>query len=612
MEPSMPEPENAVFPTLSLRRRLRAMRRLAGLAWRADRAGAVLTVVFGIVGTSLVLRLLGVKALIEAAVAGDPSGAATAVLVLAGLGAIDRINNNYGAQRRAIFEERTNLAVDRHLMEISAGLSGIEHHERPEFASQLELLRQQRQALSQIISVAYYLLESVLRLAVAVVILASIAAPLALLPLFAIPGVLATRAAWKIDGRTQERLVEFGRRSNQLYVLATGAGPAKEARLFGLRDWLPNLFAADYRHIRRTQVKSRALQLALDSAGRLFFGVGFVGALVLVAARAADGQATVGDVVVAFQVAGEVSAYLATTVDMIGFFGMVLVVAGRYLWLTDYAEQAGVARPGSSVPVPEKLAEGIRVESVDFAYPGTDRPVLSGADLFLPAGSTVAIVGDNGAGKTTLVKLLCGFYRPTEGRITADGIDLADMDLAEWRGRMSAGFQDFVKFEFLARESVGVGQLSEIEDVVSIVAALERAAADDVIPKLAEGLDTQLGRSWTDGAELSGGQWQKLALGRAMMRNAPLLLVLDEPTSSLDPDAEHALFERYAGAARRVAESNGAITVLVSHRFSTVRMADLILVVNDGRIVESGPHAELMKQNGLYAELYTLQAKAYA
>ena len=608
----MPEEQKTEVAPLTVRRRLRAMRKMAVLAWRADRAGAVLTVVFGIVATAAVARLLAVKALIEAAVDTDATGAAVAVLVLSALGAVDRINNNYGFQRRAIFQERTDLAVDRHLMEISGGLPGLEHHERPEFAAQLELLRQQRAMLSQIISASYFMFEALLRLAVAVVILASIAAPLALLPLFAVPGLITARAAWRIDARTDEELVEFVRRAGAVYTLATTPGPAKEARLFGLRNWLPTLFSADYRHVRRRQVKSAALQLALETGGRLFFGIGFVGALVLVASRAAAGQATAGDVVVAFQVAGEVSLYLATTVQMVGWFGMVLVVAGRYLWLTDYAEQATERPRTESIGVPDRLSEGIRVENVDFTYPGTDRSVLAGADLFLPAGSTVAVVGDNGAGKTTLVKLLCGFYLPTTGRITIDGIDLADLELAEWRKRMSAGFQDFVKFELVARESVGVGELAALDDVQTVADALHRAAADDVVPRLADGLETQLGRSWTDGAELSGGQWQKLALGRAMMRSAPLLLVLDEPTASLDPDAEHALFERYAGAARRVAEANGAITVLVSHRFSTVRMADLIVVVNDARIVESGSHEELIKQNGLYAELYNLQAKAYA
>ncbi|MBW3536437.1 MAG: ABC transporter ATP-binding protein/permease [Actinobacteria bacterium] len=608
----MAENTETVIAPLTLRRRLRALRKMAGIAWRADRAGVVLTVVFGLVASASIVRILAVKAIVEAAVDGDTRGAAIAVGILATFGAVDRINNNYGFQRRAILQERNDLAVDRHLMEMSAGLPGLEHHERPEFASQLELLRQERGMLSNIVSAVYFLFESFVRLIVSMVVLASVAAPLALLPLFAVPSIIAARAAWRIDARAKERLVETWRRAEHVYGLATTPGPAKEARLFGLREWLPRLFADDYRHGRRTWVGSRARQLGLETAGRVFFGLGFVAALVLVASRAAAGQATAGDVVVAFQVAGEVSFQLATTVNSLAWFGAVLVVAGRYLWLTDYAERTASATPSETVPVPEKLTDGIRVENVDFTYPGTDRPVLTGADLFLPAGSTVAVVGDNGAGKTTLVKLLCGFYEPTAGRITVDGVDIAEMELPEWRKRMSAGFQDFVKFELLARESVGVGELDALDDVKTVEDALHRAAADDVVPRLAEGLETQLGRSWTNGAELSGGQWQKLALGRAMMRSAPLLLVLDEPTASLDPDTEHALFERYAGAARRVAETNGAITVLVSHRFSTVRMADLIVVVNDGRIVESGSHQELVQQNGLYAELYNLQARAYA
>ena len=607
----MADTQTEEIPPLTLRRRLRALRGMAAIAWRADRAGVILTVVFGLVASASVVRILAVKAIVEAAVDGNARGAAIAVAVLAGFGAVDRINNNYGFQRRAILQERTDLAVDRHLMEIAAGLPGLEHHERPEFASQLEILRQQRGLLSNIVPAVYYMFESVVRLVASLLMLASIAPVLALLPLFAVPSIAAARIAWKIDARAQEKLVETWRRTEHIYGLATTPGPAKEARLFGLRQWLPQLLSDDYRYGRRVWVGSRARQLGLETAGRVFFGLGFVAALVLVASRAAAGEATAGDVVVAFQVAGEVSFQLATTVQSLAWFGMVLVVAGRYLWLTDYSETTLGRSRRDPAAVPERLTEGIRVEQVDFRYPGTEQPVLTGADLFLPAGSTVAIVGDNGAGKTTLVKLLCGFYRPTKGRITVDGVDLADVDLAEWRERMSAGFQDFVRFELVARESVGIGELAAIDDVATVDGALHRAAAEDVVPRLAEGLETQLGRSWTDGAELSGGQWQKLALGRAMMRAAPLLLVLDEPTASLDPDTEHALFERYAGAARRVADANGAITVLVSHRFSTVRMADLILVVNDGRIAESGPHSELIKQNGLYAELYNLQAKAY-
>ena len=597
----------------TLRRRLQGLRHMAGIAWRADRAGVVLTLVFGLIGSAQILRVLAIKSIVDAAVDRNLTGALAGVVALAVLGGIDRINNNYGFQRRAVLQERTDLAVDRHLMEITADLPGLEHHERPEFAAQLELIRQDRGLLSAIVPGFYYLFESLIRLAVSLIVLASIAAPLALLPLFAVPGIVAARAAWRIDARTRESLVEIWRRAEHLYELGTTPGPAKEARLLGLRQRLPEMFAADYRRGGRAWARSNAAQLGLQTLGRLFFAVGFVGALVLVAVRAAAGRATAGQVVVAFQVSSEVSLQLASTVDSIGWFGRILVVAGRYLWLTDYATEAAAhSGPGDLTGVPDRLAEGIRIEGVSFAYPGTNRPVLAGATHLLPAGSTVAIVGENGAGKTTLVKLLCGFYRPTAGRILVDGVDLADFDIKEWRARLSAGFQDFVKFELLAREAIGIGDLPAIDDESAVASALDRAAATEVTARLAQGLETQLGRTWTDGAELSGGQWQKLALGRAMMRTSPLLLVLDEPTASLDPDTEHALFERYAGAARRVAESNGAITVLVSHRFSTVRMADLILVVNDGRIEEAGSHAELMARDGLYAELYNLQARAYA
>ena len=186
------------------------------------------------------------------------------------------------------------------------------------------------------------------------------------------------------------------------------------------------------------------------------------------------------------------------------------------------------------------------------------------------------------------------------------------MPVDEWRSRISAGFQDFARFEFTAQQTVGIGDLPQIDDPVAVAGALDRARADDVMRRLGDGLETVLGKSNVGGTDLSGGQWQKLALGRAMMREAPLLLLLDEPTSALDAQAEHNLFEQYALGARRVAQRTGAITVLVSHRFSTVRMADTILVVGDGRIVEAGSHDDLVALGGLYADLYALQAKQYA
>jgi ATP-binding cassette subfamily B protein len=236
--------------------------------------------------------------------------------------------------------------------------------------------------------------------------------------------------------------------------------------------------------------------------------------------------------------------------------------------------------------------------------------VLDDVSLTLPAGAVVAIVGENGAGKTTLVKLLAKMYEPTTGSIMLDGTPLARVPAGEWRERLAGAFQDFFRFEFRARHTVGLGDVPKLDDELAVVAAVERAGAGDVVARLTAGLDTQLGPTWPNGTELSFGQWQKLALARGFMRNHPLLLVLDEPTAALDAETEHALFERYA-AAVRVEGDSGRITLLVSHRFSTVRMADLIVVLDGARLVEFGTHEELMAKNGQYSELYSIQASAY-
>jgi len=227
-----------------------------------------------------------------------------------------------------------------------------------------------------------------------------------------------------------------------------------------------------------------------------------------------------------------------------------------------------------------------------------------------PAGSVVAIVGENGAGKSTLVKLLAKMYEPTSGRILVDETDLARIAPTDWRARLAGAFQDFFRFEFRARHTVGVGDIPRLDDEPAVVTAVSRAGADDVIVRLTGGLDTQLGPTWPGGVDLSFGQWQKLALARGFMRDEPLVLVLDEPTAALDAETEHALFERYA-AATRGDSTEGRITILVSHRFSTVRMADRIVVLDGARVVESGSHEALMLRSGQYAQLYGIQAAAY-
>ena len=234
--------------------------------------------------------------------------------------------------------------------------------------------------------------------------------------------------------------------------------------------------------------------------------------------------------------------------------------------------------------------------------------MLDDVTLDLPQGSVVAIVGENGAGKTTLVKLLAKLYEPTSGRIFIDGAPLSRISAESWRGKLAGAFQDFFRFELLARLTVGLGDLPRAHDDPAVRAAVERAGADDVVARLREGLDTQLGPTWPGGVDVSFGQWQKMALARGFIRDLPLVLVLDEPTAALDAETEHALFERYAAAAH---DSAGRLTILVSHRFSTVRMADLIVVLDGARVTEVGTHEALMARGGQYAELYTIQATAY-
>ena len=335
------------------------------------------------------------------------------------------------------------------------------------------------------------------------------------------------------------------------------------------------------------------------------FGAGYVTAVVYVAAVLDRG---VADVVLVVAAGTRLSSYIGAAAEELGFLrGFWLDASRRLVWLEDYAAERA-ATGGQHAP--HRLIDGIRLEQVSFSYPGTDRLVLDHVDLHLPAGAVVAVVGENGAGKSTLVKLLARMYAPTAGRITVDGVDLAEISVDEWRDRLAGAFQDFFRFELHAQQTVGLGHLPRLDQRPAAETAVGRAGADDVIDRLAHGLDTQLGVTWDGGAEVSFGQWQKLALARGFMRDDPLLLVLDEPTAALDAETEHALFERFAEAARADA-GTGRVTVLVSHRFSTVRMADLIVVLDGNRVAEVGSHEELMTLDRQYAELFRIQAAAY-
>jgi ATP-binding cassette, subfamily B, bacterial len=315
-----------------------------------------------------------------------------------------------------------------------------------------------------------------------------------------------------------------------------------------------------------------------------------------------------GDVLLVLAAGSRLSLYVGATVGEIGFLrGIWMDGSQRLAWLEDYARSLVAS---ADQPVPAVVRSGIRLDQVSFAYPGTSRVVLDRISLFLPAGKVVAIVGENGAGKTTLVKLLAKMYEPTSGSILVDDAPLSRMAADAWRARLAGAFQDFFRFEFRARQSVGLGDVPRMDDLAAVTTAVDRAGASDVVGRLKNGLETQLGPTWPEGVDVSFGQWQKLALARGFMRDDPLLLVLDEPTAALDAETEHALFERYADAARGDGKE-GRITILVSHRFSTVRMAGLIVVLDGARLVEVGTHEELIAKGGQYSQLYGIQAAAY-
>lgn len=506
-------------------------------------------------------------------------------------------------QRR--FRDRVGVALETHVAELQARITTIEHHERPAYLDRLAVLRDQVFALDHLFLSLFSIAGWLIRFAITLALLAAIHPGLLLLGLFSVP--MVATSAWRpgVEQRVAEEVAVHGRLARHLFLLGTTAGPGKEVRLHRLGPWLADRRSAEWARWYGPTATTNLVSAAWSTGAWALFGLAYVAAVAFVAGR--EG-ASAASVVLVLAAGARISAYIAAAVTELGFLRGIWLESSKTLaWLQRLARAAD---EGADSPVPGRLSDGIRYEDVSFAYPGTERLVLDGASFHLPAGAVVAIVGENGAGKTTLVKLLARMYAPTGGRIAVDGVDLQRFGAREWRERLAGAFQDFFRFEFRAQTSVGLGDEPRLNDRSAVSGAVTRAGAGDVIDRLAHGLDTQLGPTWDEGVEVSHGQWQKLALARGFMRSAPLVVALDEPTSALDAETEHALFERYASAARDGADE-GRITILVSHRFSTVRMADVIVVLDGSRVVEVGSHDELVAAGGTYADLYSIQARSY-
>ncbi|ERS86116.1 ABC transporter ATP-binding protein [Halomonas sp. PBN3] len=375
----------------------------------------------------------------------------------------------------------------------------------------------------------------------------------------------------------------------------------KEVKLFGLEplllDRYRRIFDTLYAEDRRLTLRREGWGFALGLLGTLAFYLAYA----WVVAETVTGRLTLGEMTMYLMVFRQGQGALSASLTAIG--GMYednLYLSNLY----EYLEQPTPPDAGS-LTAGAHPGDGIRFENVGFTYPGAERPALTGISLHLRPGQSLALVGANGSGKTTLIKLLTRLYAPSEGRILLDGSDLAEWDIRALRRRIGVIFQDFVRYQLKVGENLGAGDVAAFEDEARWQEAARRGLADDFIAEMPEGFHTQLGRWFKGGQELSGGQWQKIALSRAYMRESADILVLDEPTAAMDAAAEAAVFADFRE------HSHDKMTILISHRFSTVRAADQILVIDGGEILEQGDHASLMAANGRYARLFRLQAKGY-
>ena len=533
------------------------------------------------------------------------AAAATALGALAAALLVERVASALAPVTTAYLTYRFTSALDRTRLVSCSRLPGLEHFESPGLADRLKAASWTKSTPPLLLERIITLVRRGTMLAGALVILATLGwwVPLVL----CVSAIAVGVNGWRHAGRrtdiqrsrtTSLRLADYHR------DVAVNPVSAREVRLLAIGDWLAERqqrfwhegMAAVFADLRR--------QLKENGVINVFRGVAVLVPLVVALVELRRGT---------IDVAGFSVSVFALRTAANGMYVLEGVPGGLRETIAFLPEVIAVdelpdrdprlVTSGTTAP-PARLAEGIRFENVGFHYPDRSTPVLAGFDLHIPAGESIALVGANGAGKSTMVKLLCRFYDPTEGRITLDGVDVREFDLAELRRRMAVVFQNFVRLPVSARENLSVAGSADAE---LLRAAAEDAGAASVVAGLADGWDTMLSREF-GGVELSGGQWQRLALARLMVAkqaNDTPVLVLDEPTAALDVQVEAELYERFEQLTR------GATTVLISHRFSTVRMASRVAVLSDGRVTELGSHAELMRADGQYAELFSLQASRF-
>ncbi|WP_054009960.1 ATP-binding cassette domain-containing protein [Arthrobacter sp. ERGS1:01] len=578
---------------------------ILGLGWRVDKRSTVIILVLIGVGAFLnSLAALSQRWIVDAAGANIVSGVVMAALVggaVVGLGGAADWIQRY---RQGHLIDLVEVSVNDEILQTAGSIPTLAHLERSDYLDKVALLRRSVRDLSSGWWAAASAAGALVSVAMSVILLMRVHPLLGLLAPVALVPLWAARKSHVFEAAARTKTAESERYEAALHRLLLDPGAAKEIQLSGSATLLDDAARQASAHVIRTRAQARTKASLLNLLAWSSYAAAYIGALVLLAHLVLEGRANIGDVMLLITLASTLRYQIWAIVEEYTRIAEARLATEHYLWLMDYAE---LQRHRGTHPVPETMLQGISFTDVSFSYPGTDVQVLSGINLDFPAGSTVALVGVNGAGKTTLVKLLTGMYTPDTGSITVDGRSLDDLHLADWRSRTSGAFQDFVNFQLPVGTAIGVGDLPNSTDTGAISAAARASGADAVVERLADGYETQLGLDH-DGVQLSQGQAQKVALARGLMRGNPLLRVLDEPTAALDPQSEDELYRRFVDQATGV---DGMVTILVSHRFSTVRMADEIVVISRGTVAERGTHAELMGNDSDYARLYLAQASGY-
>ena len=503
-------------------------------------------------------------------------------------------------------EDRAVAEMDRRLMDAGIRLTDLVRIERPAFQDQLRMVQDAIFFLPRLIAYFQLGLGTALTLGGMLLLLARLHPLLpVILAVLSVPHLIGER---RLQETRYQAMIDRSRAAREMNYCArvtTEPAASKEIRVFGLGDFFLRRFRSRFAKAYEEMSRIRMAHLRVSAAFTALHALALAGGFWYVAVQARAGLLTLGDIALYFGVVIQTQSHLQNLVFWSGFqYEILLHLRGLFSFL-DQAKPAVALPPlGQNRQAPADLEQGIELRGIHFRYPEGELPVLEDTNAWLPPGVVTALVGANGAGKSTFVKLLTRMYDPDDGEILLDGVPLVSYELESLRRRIAVLYQDFARFSLTLRENIEMGALEQNGSRENVEQAARWAGADVVAAALPNGYETQLTRRFQGGVDLSGGEWQKVALARAFVRDAALV-ILDEPTAALDAEAEYRLFERF----RQLVA--GKTALIISHRFSTLRMADHILVLEEGRITEAGSHADLITLGGRYAELFEMQAGRY-